>query len=78
MFYIFSDGIIDQFGGKHGKKFLTKRFKQLLFEISPLAMKEQKDIIKKSLDDWKLENEQVDDILVMGIRYNESTDSFIQ
>jgi len=78
MFYIFSDGIIDQFGGRNGKKFLTKRFKQLLFEISPLAMREQKDIIKRAFDEWKIEAEQVDDILVMGIRYNESRDSFIQ
>jgi serine phosphatase RsbU (regulator of sigma subunit)/PAS domain-containing protein len=68
MFYLFSDGIIDQFGGKHGKKFLTKRFKQVLFEINPLSMKEQKEIVKKAFDDWRGESEQVDDILVMGIR----------
>jgi serine phosphatase RsbU (regulator of sigma subunit) len=71
LFYIFSDGIIDQFGGRFGKKFLTKRFKQLLFEINPLSMKEQKEIIKKALDDWRADYEQVDDILVMGVRYNE-------
>ncbi len=71
MFYLFSDGIIDQFGGKTGKKFLTKRFKQLLFEINPLVMREQKDIIKKAFDDWRGENEQVDDILVMGVRYKD-------
>ncbi len=71
VFYLFSDGIIDQFGSKSGKKFLTKRFKQLLFEINPLSMKEQKDIIKKAFDEWRGENEQVDDILVMGIRYKD-------
>ncbi len=69
MFYLFSDGIIDQFGGEKGKKFLTKRFKQLLFDINTLPMKEQKEHIKKALDDWKGAGEQVDDILVMGIRY---------
>jgi len=68
IFYMFSDGIIDQFGGKHGKKFLTKRFKQLLFEINPLSMKEQKEIIKRAFDEWRGEGEQVDDILVMGVR----------
>ena len=68
IFYIFSDGIIDQFGGEKGKKFLTKRFKQLLFEINPLSLQEQKEIIKKTLDNWKGDNEQVDDILVIGIR----------
>jgi len=72
MFYLFTDGIIDQFGGKNGKKYLTKRFKQLLFEINALSMKEQKEIIKKSFDDWRGENDQVDDILVMGIRYKDN------
>ncbi|MBI9066203.1 MAG: SpoIIE family protein phosphatase [Salinivirgaceae bacterium] len=70
-FYMFSDGIIDQFGGKNGKKFLTKRFKQLLFEINPLTMREQKEIIKKAFDEWRQDNEQVDDILVMGIKFSE-------
>ena len=71
MFYLFSDGIIDQFGGKSGKKFLTKRFKQLLFEINALSMREQKEIIKKSFDDWRGDSEQVDDVLVMGVRYKD-------
>ncbi len=70
--YIFSDGIIDQFGGEQGKKFLTKRFKELLFEISPLTMREQKTIIKKALDDWRgSKYEQVDDVLVIGLRNKE-------
>jgi serine phosphatase RsbU (regulator of sigma subunit) len=73
LFYIFSDGIIDQFGGDSGKKYLTKRFKQLLFEISPLPMKEQKEIIKRAFDEWRGNYEQVDDILVMGVRYLEET-----
>lgn len=67
-FYMFSDGIIDQFGGEKGKKFLTKRFKKLLFDVNDLPMKDQKDYVKKSFDDWKGSNEQVDDILVMGVR----------
>lgn len=70
MFYIFSDGIIDQFGGEKGKKFLTKRFKDLLFDINPLPMREQKDIIKKTFDEWRGNYEQVDDILVIGMRYS--------
>ncbi len=72
MFYLFSDGIIDQFSAKSGKKFLTKRFKQLLFEINPLSMKEQKEIIKKAFDDWRGDAEQVDDVLVMGLRHKGS------
>jgi PAS domain S-box-containing protein len=70
-FYIFSDGVIDQFGGDKGKKFLTKRFKQLLFEINPLLMKDQKEIIKKAFDDWRGSYEQVDDVMVIGIRYTD-------
>ena len=69
-FYIFSDGIIDQFGGGDGKKYLTKRFKDLLAEIKDLPMKEQKDLIKKDHDEWRGRYDQVDDILVIGIRYN--------
>ena len=69
-FYIFSDGIIDQFGGGDGKKYLTKRFKDLLDEIKDLPMKEQKELIKKDHDEWRGRYDQVDDILVIGIRYN--------
>lgn len=69
-FYIFSDGIIDQFGGEEGKKFLTKRFKELLEDIKTLPMKEQKDRIKKAHDEWRGNKfEQIDDILVIGVRY---------
>jgi PAS domain S-box-containing protein len=68
-FYIFSDGMIDQFGGDKGKKFLTKRFKELLFDINTLPMPEQKEIIKKAFDEWRADYEQVDDVLVMGIRF---------
>ncbi len=67
-FYLFSDGIIDQFGGEFGKKFLTKRFKQLLFKIKDLPMKDQKEQIRQTLVDWQGARNQVDDILVMGLR----------
>ncbi|MBO7496597.1 MAG: SpoIIE family protein phosphatase [Salinivirgaceae bacterium] len=69
-FYIFSDGIIDQFGGDDGRKYLTKRFKDLLENIKDLPMKEQKDLIKKSHDEWRGKYDQVDDIMVIGIRYS--------
>lgn len=68
-FYLFSDGIIDQFGGKHNKKFLSKRFKQLLVDNQMFSMKEQKDAIQKAIEDWKGNHEQVDDIMVIGIKY---------
>lgn len=68
-FYIFSDGIIDQFGSNDGKKFLTKRFKSLLDEIKDKPMREQRELIKQSHDDWRGKYDQVDDILVIGIKY---------
>jgi len=66
--YISSDGYVDQFGGPENKKFMSKRFEDLLLEINNLSMTEQKEMLQKRLYDWKGENEQVDDILVIGIR----------
>lgn len=65
--YIFSDGLPDQFGGPKNKKFTYRRFREQLLSLSHLELAEQESSLKKSLDDWKGNNEQVDDILVMGI-----------
>jgi serine phosphatase RsbU (regulator of sigma subunit) len=67
-FYIFSDGIVDQFGGQKNKKFLTKRLKQVLFDAQMYDMEEQKKIIQKSIIDWKGKNQQIDDILLVGVQ----------
>jgi serine phosphatase RsbU (regulator of sigma subunit) len=66
--YVFSDGYADQFGGPKNKKFMTKRFRELLLEIHEQPMKEQKELLSKGVHDWMGENPQVDDILVIGIR----------
>jgi serine phosphatase RsbU (regulator of sigma subunit) len=67
--YIFSDGFSDQFGGENGKKFLLKKFKQLLFDISSKSMQGQYDVLKKTLYDWHGDKyKRVDDILVIGFR----------
>ena len=66
--YIFSDGYVDQFGGPNRKKFLSKRFKADLLEIQTKSMKEQHDYLEKTLAEWSKGYEQIDDILVMGIR----------
>jgi len=66
--YIFSDGYADQFGGPRGKKFMYKRFRDLLIELSNKDLSEQKEGLKESLFDWMQEEEQVDDILVIGVR----------
>jgi serine phosphatase RsbU (regulator of sigma subunit) len=67
-FYIFSDGFADQFGGKDNKKFKTSRFQELLVSVNSQSMTEQQKTIQKSFKDWQGKNEQVDDILVIGIR----------
>jgi len=70
MIYLFSDGYIDQFGGPKGKKFMRKRFKNLLLSIHHLDMDTQKNQLDDSIKNWIQEagEEQVDDILVIGIR----------
>lgn len=66
--YIFSDGFVDQFGGERGRKFKTKNFKELLIIIQDKSMLEQELILDKTIDDWKGDLEQVDDIIIVGIR----------
>ena len=66
--YIFTDGFVDQFGGERGKKFMAKRFQTLLLSIQNESMTEQNKTIDKTIEDWKGNLEQVDDILVIGIR----------
>ncbi|MFN8239232.1 MAG: SpoIIE family protein phosphatase [Bacteroidales bacterium] len=68
MVYMFSDGYADQFGGPENKKFFTRRFESLLFEIHDKPMAEQKEILRTTLYNWMGSNSQVDDILVIGIR----------
>jgi serine phosphatase RsbU (regulator of sigma subunit) len=69
-FYIFSDGYQDQFGGPKGRKFMVKKFKQLLFDNSNETPDIQKDRLEKAILDWMgEEHEQVDDILVVGLKY---------
>ena len=67
--YLFSDGYPDQFGGKKDKKFMMKNFKKLLLSIQDKTMNEQKAILEETLAEWKGDTEQVDDILVMGVRF---------
>jgi len=66
--YIFSDGYADQFGGPKGKKFLYRRFRELLVDIHGLPMERQKIMLLEALNQWKGAHEQVDDILVIGMR----------
>jgi serine phosphatase RsbU (regulator of sigma subunit) len=65
---MFSDGYVDQFGGPKTKKFMAKNFKDLLISIAHQPMNEQKEVLDKTIEEWKAHVEQVDDILVMGLR----------
>ena len=67
--YLFSDGYPDQFGGPKDKKFMMKNFKKLLLSIQDKTMNEQKTILETTMAEWKGDTEQVDDILVMGVRF---------
>ena len=67
-FYLFTDGYADTFNGKTNKKLTTKQFKQLLIDIRHLTMPEQKQHLDDYIESWKSGTEQVDDILVIGVR----------
>ena len=68
MIYTFSDGYPDQFGGPNQKKFMIKKFKDMLAKIYNKSMEEQRHHLEAVLADWMSETEQVDDILVIGVR----------
>lgn len=67
-FYLFTDGLADQFGGPKGKKFKYKQFHELLITINDKTMKEQALLIDKKFENWRKDLEQVDDVCVIGIR----------
>jgi phosphoserine phosphatase RsbU/P len=68
MLYIFSDGYVDQFGGPEKWKFLSRNFKKMLQEICQKPLAEQRQILDETIQNWMVNSEQTDDILVMGIK----------
>jgi len=66
--YIFSDGFADQFGGPDGKKYKYRRFRHLLLNLHRLSMEKQHEILENNVMEWRGMQEQVDDILVIGIK----------
>lgn len=68
VFYIFSDGYTDQFGGQKVKKFTKKRLRDYLTEIQHLDMAEQKKKLESTFENWKSNHDQIDDVLVIGVR----------
>jgi len=66
--YLFTDGYADQFGGEKAKKFSSKRLRELFLDIHRLPMTEQKEKVTKTTADWQGNLEQIDDMLVIGIK----------
>ena len=67
-FYTFSDGFADQFGGPLRKKFLAKNFKNLLLSVQDLSMIEQGNRLDEVFIDYRKEVEQIDDVVVIGVK----------
>ncbi|HRN40977.1 MAG TPA: SpoIIE family protein phosphatase, partial [Vicingus sp.] len=66
--YSFTDGFADQFGGEKGKKFKYKPFQEILKKNALQSMEEQKKILDTVFENWKGDLEQVDDVLVIGVK----------
>jgi serine phosphatase RsbU (regulator of sigma subunit) len=67
--YLFSDGYVDQFGGPKGKKMMYNQFRNILLSIHAMPMNNQQNELKERLENWKRGQEQVDDILLVGISF---------
>lgn len=68
MVYMFTDGYADQFGGPNNKKFRYRQFQELLLSVHKLPLAEQKDKLRRTIADWRGDNIQVDDILILGFK----------
>ncbi|MCK5823067.1 MAG: DUF4154 domain-containing protein [Bacteroidales bacterium] len=66
--YLSTDGYLDQFGGSKGERFKAENFRQLILKLQELTMSEQKKALNENIESWRGLNNQIDDILVMGIR----------
>ncbi len=66
--YTFTDGFADQFGGPKGKKYKYKQLEELLLNCHNEPMEKQSEILQRSFEEWKGKLEQVDDVLVIGVR----------
>jgi serine phosphatase RsbU (regulator of sigma subunit) len=67
--YIFSDGYPDQFGGPQSKKFMSKRFRELILEITGKTMGIQYKKLDEAFENWKGAIEQIDDVVVIGVHF---------
>jgi serine phosphatase RsbU (regulator of sigma subunit)/ligand-binding sensor domain-containing protein len=68
--YLSSDGYVDQFGGMDGKKFMSRGFKKMILDVQDQPIKKQGQLLSERFDQWRGDLPQVDDILVIGIRFD--------
>jgi serine phosphatase RsbU (regulator of sigma subunit)/CHASE3 domain sensor protein len=68
MLYLSSDGYADQFGGPSNKKFMTKRLKKFLCSLFTFSVEEQEERLAAGFEDWRGDNDQIDDVCLMGVR----------
>jgi serine phosphatase RsbU (regulator of sigma subunit) len=68
-FYIFSDGYADQFGGPKEKKFMSMKLKETLISMADRPMLEQGEQLNQIFEDWRGDNPQVDDVILIGVRF---------
>ena len=66
--YLATDGYFDQLGGSQNKKYMRNQFKQFVSQIHNLSGSEQRDLIEKEILQWMGKNEQIDDVLVWGVK----------
>ena len=67
-YYMLSDGYSDQFGGAENKKFMNRRVRYLLVNIHEYSLSDQRDILEDNFTSWKGQNQQIDDVLLIGFR----------
>ena len=67
--YMTTDGFVSQFGGQHNRKFKRRRFEQMLKNCHTQRMNIQREAIVQCFDDWRGDNDQTDDVLVIGLRF---------
>ena len=66
--YALTDGFPDQFGGPKGKKYMIKNLKNKFLQIANMPMSEQEAALEKEFSTWKKDNEQIDDVCIIGVR----------
>lgn len=67
--YLFTDGVVDQFGGNNDRKFMGKQLRNLLLAVREHSMDEQKEALAKTLSIWQGEHEQTDDMLLVSLKF---------